>query len=110
MGWKKRIYISNHITKTIDGNDISIFSKPKEYFFNVQPISGNADVVEYGTRIKNVFKAVVDIVYKDKIKEGDIAYLEGIKPNSTNTNYNYMIISVREQNQRIAIYFEKLVK
>lgn len=117
MGWKHSIYISSHTTATINGQDVDIYSKPKKYFFNIQFMSGRADTLngqmqleDYGAMVSNLRKAIVDISFKDKIRERDIAYLDGVKPNERNDNYNYLIVSVREQNQRIAIYFQKINK
>lgn len=48
---------------------------------------------------------------KNYIKENDLAYLDGVTPeNETNhgDNANYRVDSVRVQNKKIAIYFEKL--
>jgi len=45
------------------------------------------------------------------IKEGDLAYLDGITPEGEQVhgdNANYKVDSVRIQNKKIAIYFEKL--
>lgn len=45
------------------------------------------------------------------IKENDLAYLDGVTPENEETfgdNANYRVDSVRMQNKKIAIYFEKL--
>lgn len=111
MGWIKEIYISNKTVKTTEkGQEVAVYTNPKRYFFNVQPASGETDIIEYGEKISKMFRAIINIRYKDKFKEGDIAYLDGVKPNDTNTNYNYKIVSVRNQNKRIAIYFERIQK
>ena len=92
------------------GQEIAAYDKPNRYLFNVQPASGETDIIEYGERISKIFKAIVNIRYKNKFNEGDIAYLDGVVPNDKNTNYNYKIVSVRNQNRRIAIYFERIQK
>lgn len=111
MAWNKEVYISSKkVIVTEKGQEIATYDEPKRYLFNVQPASGETDIIEYGERISKIFKAIVNIRYKNKFNEGDIAYLDGITPNKKNTNYNYKIVSVRNQNRRIAIYFERIQK
>lgn len=111
MSWRKSTYISRKKVITNEkGQEISIYSTPIKYNFNVQPASGGTDMVEYGEKISKMMKAIVNIRYKGQISEGDIAYLEGEVPNKENTNYNFTVTSVRCQNRRIAIYFEKIQK
>lgn len=111
MAWNKPLYISTQtIITTEKGQEIATYSTPKLYGFNIMPASGETDIIEYGERISKIFKAIISIRYKNKFKEGDIAYLDGVKPNRDNTNYNYKIVSVRNQNKRIAIYFERIQK
>ena len=89
-------------------------------------VNHTSDVLKLGQRIHVIVKKYdrdtgkIELSYKEnlgtfesnvkKFKEGDIAYLDGVKPNNTNTNYNYKIVSVRNQNKRIAIYFERIQK
>ena len=52
-----------------------------------------------------------EILFKTKGKEKELAYLDRITPEGEKVNgdkANYKIDSVREQNKKIAIYFEKL--
>lgn len=111
MAWNKVTYISTlTIVTNSKGQDIPTYSNPVRYLFNVQPANGNSDIIEYGERISKIFKAIISIRYKNKFKEGDIAYLDGVVPNKERNNYNYKIVSVRNQNKRIAIYFERIQK
>lgn len=111
MSWNKEVYISSKkVIVTEKGQEIATYDKPNRYLFNIQPASGETDIIEYGERISKIFKAIVNIRYKNKFNEGDIAYLDGVVPNDKNTNYNYKIVSVRNQNRRIAIYFERIQK
>lgn len=111
MSWNKDIYISNKtVIVTEKGQEVATYNKPQKYNFNIQPASGETDIIEYGERISKIFKAIINIRYKYKFNEGDIAYFDGVVPNETNTNYNYKIVSVRNQNRRIAIYFERIQK
>lgn len=147
--WKKKdLYIANYIKDEYDEeyNKIPTYSKP-EYLGkqNIQPLSGESDIVEYGAKVTKMQKVLLDINFKaqnenkvkdidglevkelnditvkeltlrysDKsisIKENDLAYLDGAKPDNEQTygdKANYRIDSVRTQNKKIAIYFEKL--
>ena len=114
--WKKKdLYIASFLKDDYDdkGNKISTYSKP-EYIGkeNIQPLSGESDIAEYGTRVTKMQKVLLDYdKYLGKFKENDLAYLDGITPNGEQIhgdNANYRIDSVRNQNRKIAIYFEKL--
>lgn len=112
---KKELYIASFLQDEYDdeGNKIAIYDKPiyigKE---NIQPLSGQSDIVEYGTRVTKMQKVLLDYdKYLGNFKENDLAYLDGITPENEQVNgdnANYRIDSVRNQNKKIAIYFEKL--
>ena len=118
--WNKRCYIAlkkNEQVKYDDyGNEINSYHKPKEFYFNIQPVNGYFDIVEYGEKVDKMYKAVIPMQkYNGVFHEGDIAYLEGKKPEGeTSETYgiggNYVISSVRPQNMVIAIYFERIQK
>lgn len=114
--WKKKsLYIANFIEDSLDdyGNKISIYNKPefigKE---NIQPLSGSTDIEEYGNKVSKMQKVLLDYdKYLGKFKENDLAYIEDTTPEGEEVfgdNANYRIDSVRNQNRKIAIYFEKL--
>ena len=114
--WKKKdLYVASFLKDEYDdkGNKISTYSKP-EYIGkeNIQPLSGESDIAEYGTRVTKMQKVLLDYdKYLGKFKENDLAYLDGITPDGEKVNgdnANYRIDSVRNQNKKIAIYFEKL--
>lgn len=114
--WNKKCYIAN-LTKTEEddnGNEVNYYSEPKPYDFNIQPANGSTDIALYGERISKMYKTAISLLeYKNKFKEGDVAYLEGVKPtNEVEGTYgseaNYKIVSVRPQNTVILIYFEKI--
>ena len=93
--WKKKdLYIASFLKDEYDdeGNKISTYAKP-EYIGkeNIQSLSGESDIAEYGEKVEKMQKVLLDY---DK-------YLGKFKA-------NYKIDSVREQNKKIAIYFEKL--
>ena len=118
--WNKQCYIAlkklDEVTYDDYGNEINSYYKPKEYYFNIQPVNGYFDIIEYGEKVDKMYKAVIPFQkYNGVFHEGDIAYLEGVKPiGETAKTYgiggNYVISSVRPQNLVIAIYFEKIQK
>lgn len=75
---------------------------------------GSTDIALYGEKISKMYKTIISFQeYKDKFKEGDVAYLENAKPENESEgtygrNANYKIVSVRPQNTAILIYFEKI--
>lgn len=114
--WKKKtLYIASFLKDNMDdlGNKISTYDVPqyigKE---NIQPLSGTSEVEEYGTKVSKMQKVLLDYnKYLGKFKENDLAYIEDITPENeqiNGDNANYRIDSVRNQNRKIAIYFEKL--
>ena len=114
--WKKKdLYIASFLKDEYDdeGNKISTYDEPiyigKE---NIQPLSGESDVTEYGEKVIKMQKVLLDYdEYLGKFKEKDLAYLDGITPKDEQVygdNANYKINSVRNQNKKIAIYVEKL--
>ena len=77
--WEKEIWIAkrNKIETNEFGVDIEYFDKPIKYRFNYQPISGNTNLLEYGDKMNDVYRAFVDKnMYLGKIKVGDRVYLE----------------------------------
>lgn len=114
--WKKKsLYIASLLKDDIDdyGNKISTYDKP---FFigteNIQPLSGSTDIEEYGNKVSKMQKVLLDYdKYLGKFKENDLAYIEDVTPKGEKVNgdnANYRIDNVRNQNRKIAIYFEKL--
>ncbi len=111
--WKKTIYIAKRIETTTDdfANEIVIYEEPQKYQFNVQPLSSDVDLREFGEKASMIQKAVIPIKYKDVFKENDIAYLDGISPIDEivyGTNANYKLKPPRNQNRAIVIYFERI--
>lgn len=48
--------------------------------FNVQPISSQADIEEFGENARQMQKAVISKKYLNEFKEFDVAYLDGNTP------------------------------
>lgn len=111
--WKKTIYIASKIGTSEDdyANEIILYDEPVRYQFNVQPLSSDVDLREFGEKASMVQKAVIPIKYKNCFKENDIAYLDGVTPEneiSYGDNANYKLKPPRIQNMAIVIYFERL--
>ena len=79
---------------------------------NVQPLSSEADIAEFGENAKQVQRAVVEYKkYFGKFKEFDVAYLDGTTPDGEEVNgenANYRLYPPRNQNKVILLYFERL--
>lgn len=81
--WKKTIWIASKLESEFDdyGNEITKYAKPIKYEFNVQPVSSESDIEEFGENAKQMQKAVISRKeYEGKFKEFDIAYLDGASP------------------------------
>ena len=112
--WNKKIWIAKKIgTQENDyGTEIPIYDKPQEYMMNVQPLSSEADIAEFGENAKQVQRAVIEYKkYFGKFKEFDVAYLDGVTPDGEEVNgenANYRLYPPRNQNKVILLYFERL--
>lgn len=126
--WKKKsLYIASFLKDEYDDEDnkISTYEKPEFIGLeNIEPISNagfggyGLSEMPYGTKADRIVRVLLDYdKYLDKFKENDLAYIrvdkdlinEEINGNQPyGTNANYRIDSVREQNKKIAIYFDKL--
>ena len=112
--WNKKIWIAKKIgTQENDyGTEIPIYDEPIEYMMNVQPLSSEADIAEFGENAKQVQRAVIEYKkYFGKFKEFDVAYLDGVTPDGEEVNgenANYRLYPPRNQNKVILLYFERL--
>lgn len=111
--WKKTIYIAKRLSAIEDdyANEVITYSEPLKYQFNVQPLSSDVDLREFGEKASMIQKAVIPIKYKNVFEEGDIAYLDGVTPENeivNGSNANYKIKPPRNQNMAITIYFERI--
>ncbi len=112
--WNKKIWIAKKIgTQENDyGTEIPIYDKPIEYMINVQPLSSEVDIAEFGENSKQVQRAVIEYKkYFGKFKEFDVAYLDGVTPDGEEVNgenANYRLYPPRNQNKVIILYFERL--
>lgn len=113
MRWKKVIYIAKKKNLEYDdyGNQVVEYEEPVKYMFNVQPVSSNEDLVEFGEKASTIQKAVIPMSYFKAFKEGDKAYLDGQEPldeERYGDNANYLMLPPRNQNKAIIIYFERI--
>ncbi len=112
--WNKKIWIAKKIGTQENnyGTEIPIYDKPQEYMMNVQPLSSEADIAEFGENAKQVQRAVIEYKkYFGKFKEFDVAYLDGVTPDGEEVNgenANYRLYPPRNQNKVILLYFERL--
>jgi len=108
--WKRKCWIAKKIGYDVE-NNINIYDKPVLYEFNIQPISTEADLVEFGERASSIMKAIIPISYEGVFKEFDVAYIGNANPVEEKVNgakANYVLKPPRNQNSVIQIYFEKI--
>lgn len=119
----KEIYIASAVEEeqsiNDDGDTIKVYEEPVKYNFNVQPISGFAQQRDYGQVETQMQRAIIYYgrqpneipIHFDMFKVYDLAYLDGATPvgeTFNGQNANYRIRSVRNQNKRIVLDFEKI--
>lgn len=112
--FNKTIWIASLIGSTEDkyGNEILEYDEPRKYEMNVQPLTAEADLREFGINVDQFYKTIIE---KDKyyrvFKEGDVAYLDGITPEGEvkyGFNANYRLYPPRNQNKCICIFFKRI--
>lgn len=116
LNYKSNICISKKLDVVQDEylNQEVIYGKPIKYRFNVQGISEDSEIREFGENANSMLKVLITekTKYLNKFKEFDVAYVnttpDGEIKNGENADYR--IYSVRNQNTCIILYFLKLVK
>lgn len=116
---EKPMYIAKKRSVEVDdyNNEIVTYSKP-EYFglFNYQPLTGDelmAYMSAYGETKNRLVRAYIPRWYINAFKEYDLAYLYRITPDDEDTygaNANYRVRTFAEQNTRIMVVFEEIIK
>lgn len=113
---KSTCYIGSKLESTFDdnGNEIKVYDTPKEYSFNIQPVTLSSDVQAFGENANKMKVAVITNrkKYDNKFKEFDCAYLDGVTPQGeaiNGQNANYRIYSVQPQNVVIRVFFIKII-
>lgn len=110
---KKRVfYVCSYVGLDSRGNPI--YSEPKEFKAVIAPVSGNHDILALGDRTFKMFRCLLPYESFMDIKEKDKVYLhEGIKfkdEKPYGMSANYSVYSVRPQNLKTIVYFEKITK
>ena len=115
----KKLYIANKIGVEHDdyNNEIVVYDTP---FYlgaiNYQPLTGNdlmAYMSAYGETKNKLVRAFIDVKYKNKLKEFDVAYLYNQTPTNEKKNgskANYYVKTFAEQNTVIMVVFEEIIK
>ena len=116
LNYKSNIYIAKKLDVVQDEylNKEVIYGKPIKYRFNVQGISEDSEIREFGENANSMMKAVIidNATYIGKFKEFDTVYIDTTTDGEVKNgeNADYRIYSVRNQNTSISLYFLKLVK
>lgn len=118
---KTTCYIASKLESVEDeeGNEITQYDTPKKYVFNIQPLVNSsidgAEIQAFGEFADKMKVAVITQrdKYKDKFKEFDLAYLDGVTPdgelyNGQNANYRVHLVAV--QNMVVRVFFTKIIK
>ena len=126
MAWrtwyKKDLWIAKFLSDSEDdyGMRVSQFDTPTYIGkFNIQPLSGQSTSAfgntiqrDFGDKVEKMQSVMLDYdKYLDEFHEDDLAWINISPEEGDTTGYsaNYRIVSVRNQNKKIAIYFEKLI-
>ena len=118
----KKLYVAKKIGIEKDdyGNEISLYSDPKEYHFSYMPTSGQVDYQIYGALINNMFTSILPMIFLGKFNVGDAVYLiDGETQNIDElvakdindkycSNANYRITVVQPQNIRLKVLFQRI--
>ena len=116
---KKPLFIAKKKEVQTDDymNEIVIYDTP--FYFgmvNYEPLTGNdleAYIKTYGETNRSIIRLFIDYIYKDVIKQFDLAYLYGVTPDSekiNGNNANYSVKTAKEQNTKIMVLFEEIIK
>lgn len=113
---KTKLYVAKYLDTIQDENfnQKKIYDIPKPYMFNVQNVTLESEISEFGELVNSMKVAVVTEKqrYLNTFDEFDLAYLDGATPKDeveNGDNANYRIYAIRKQNTIIRIYFLKLV-
>ena len=115
----KPILIARKDTVTYDDYNNEIINYASPFLlgnFNYQPLSGSdlqAYISAYGETKNKLVRVFLDTKYKNKLKEFDVAYLYGANPKGeaiNGANSNYYVRTFAEQNTKIMVVFEEIIK
>lgn len=112
---KQRIYIAsqNMDDELVDSHGNRPYDEPFLFRENLASVDGKSEKEEYGDRVRNMYKSVVmRKKWEGRIKENDVAYLDGVTPDGekqNGSNANYRVESARNTSlNMMTVYFEKL--
>lgn len=115
----KKIYMAKKIGVKYDEFNNEIINYDEPFYlgkFNYQPLSGNdlqAYISAYGETKNKLIRAFLDVKFRNKIKEFDLAYLYNATPKGekiNGVNANYYVRTCVEQNTVIMVVFEEIIK
>jgi len=115
----KPMYIAKKKSVEYDDYNNEIVKYDKPVFFGMrmyQPLVGNdleAYIRTYGETNSNIVRCFIDNYERGTIKTFDLAYLYGATPDRElvyGDNANYKVRAVKEQNTKIMILFEEIIK
>lgn len=115
----KKIYIANKKSISHDEWNNEIIEYDIPFYlgkFNYQPLQGEdlqAYMSVYGETKNKLVRLFLDRKYKNKLKEFDVAYLYDttpLKEDINGENANYTIKTCAEQNTKIMVIFEEIIK
>ena len=115
----KEMYIARKKSVEYDdyNNEIVKYDKPEFFGMRMyQPLVGNdleAYIRTYGETNSNVVRCFINSYERGTIKTFDLAYLYGANPKGElvyGDNANYRVKTVKEQNTKIMILFEEIIK
>lgn len=115
----KSIYIAKKKSVEIDDYNNEIVTYDKPFFYgmkNYQPLVGNsleAYIAEYGETKSKIVRCFINYTEKGIIEEFDLAYLYGANPKGelvNGDNANYVVKTCKEQNTKIMVLFEEIIK
>ena len=117
MDYKSKCFIAKRLSEQQEdewGNTLPTYDEPKEYLFNIQPVTNSSNANVFGELVNRLKVAVIPkSIYNGVFHEYDLAYLDDSEPIDESFNgekANYRIYAIQPQNAIIKVYFLKLVK
>lgn len=117
--YEKPLYVATIKDTTFDDYNNEIVNYNKPIYLgrqNYQPLIGKelyAYMSAYGETHNKLIRVFLDLNHKGKLDEFDLAYLYGATPNGEEIygeNANYIVKVCVEQNTKIMVIFEEIIK
>lgn len=112
---KRKCHLASFLKtgKDDEGNPINIYDEPIVFECSLNSVDAEYEIAIFGDKVNKMFKTVLDYkAWINKIKEKDAIYLFDSNPDNEynhGDNSNYFVSSVRPQNKKIIVYFEKRI-